>query len=320
MSTPKRQHTVPKVYLKNFADNDGRLTITSKRNDMVSRPFPKDALIRKYYYSQPVDSVDNQYHEFETKLLGQLESKYPRLYESIVEGNKVDLELFFETICSMRIRSVGFREPFEIALADYVKRYFDTLPETFLPPKPANLKIDKKDLVVAVDPHRSLQSMAHYVTHHCTAISASSFYLVAPSRGKTFYTSDNPVVWFDKNKSGPPSKLFGTNPTNQTRVFFPLNPKLGVVGHLTNDADNSLRLNKRILSMQDTNILNYAIYASAWDHVVGTSKIPNAMKDAAKRLSPELTLTNYSPDDGSFDVVNWTLAPFRSKTKYHRPT
>lgn len=317
MSTPKRQHTIPKVYLSNFTEQDDRLTVYSKRSGATIRPYPKDALIRRYYYSQPIDGIDNKYHDFETKLLGPIETSYPSLYNDLLLQNDVNLELFFETISLMRVRSAGFREPFEIALSDYVKRHLDRLPNSGLPSSMKEKGLTKNDLVVAIDPHRSLQAMAYHLTHHCAAIADSSYFLVSPSKNKSFFTSDNPVVWFDKIGNDAPTNLYTTHPTKHTRVFFPINPRLGVVGRLTNQADNSLNLKPRILSTQDTNILNYTIFASAWDHVIGLSAFPNAMREKARTVAPALIVYNYAPDAGAFDIAHWSWEPLKGKVKYH---
>ncbi len=319
MSTPKRQHTVPKVYLSNFVDTDGRLSLFSKRRSEHFRPEPKDALIRKFYYSQPIDGVDNKAHNFETELLGEIETKYPSLYEALLDGQTVDLETLFLTVLSMRVRSVGFREPFEIALADFVDHNLDKLLKINFPAALTKAGISRRDLQVTIDPHRSLQAMSHYLLNYCKAITTSHFKLVKPNGKKKFLTSDNPVVWFERTNGGEIKTPYTSNPTKKTIVFFPLNPYLGLLGTPTSNQNELVALEEEKLSRSETNELNAAILACAWDHVVGHCTLPKLKRQSVENVAPEMKVSSYSPDNGSFELASITLSGFRTKAKYVPP-
>ena len=128
MTDPKRHHTISRVYLENFHDDDGRLSVYSKRRNTNLRPKPKDALVRSFYYSQPLDGIENAEHGIETKLLNELETQYPELYDQLVKDKAVNLDLMYQTLLMMRSRSPAFREAFELGLADYVDKFRAGIP------------------------------------------------------------------------------------------------------------------------------------------------------------------------------------------------
>jgi Protein of unknown function (DUF4238) len=172
MSIPKRQHTIPRVYLESFVDGDGRLTVWSKRRKATLRPTPSDALIRSYYYSQPVDGIDNANHSIETDLLGGLETDYPSfLAAALGAKSSIDIELFLHTILMLRSRSAAFRELFELGLSDLVDKHIKEIPLDELPLPPEQFPDLMDHMVVTIDPHRSLHAMAYYIVNYAKPLS-----------------------------------------------------------------------------------------------------------------------------------------------------
>lgn len=316
MSIPKRQHTIPRVYLENFTDSDGRLNTFSKRTKETLRPYPKDALVRKYYYSQPVDGRENADHNIETEILGGIETKYPLLYEQLIKGELDDVELMFETLAMMRSRSAAFREAFEIGLSDYVDTFLRSLPKSKLPSPPPNMPDILEKTNVTIDPHSSLRAMPHYLKRNTKCLVNCSYFVVRAPSGTEFLTSDNPVVWYQKKYGYTDKVVYPNEPTLKTRVVFPLNKKHALVGRPQRDNEPIFQTGIRSFSRKALREANEMMLGCAWDKTIGEIVLPSRIRDYYTALAPYLEISGYEPTTGSFELVGTTLKKIRSKHKY----
>lgn len=317
MSVPKRQHVVPKVYLKNFTDLDGRLSLYSKRQQKSLRPMPKDALIKRYYYSQPLNGIENAEHIFETQLLTSIETKYNRLYSSLVtQEGPVDLELMFETLVSMRSRSPAFREPFELGLAGFVDKARLAMPRSTFPPPPEKFPDLWDNLAVAIDPHRSLLAMPHYIREYTSAIIGCSYSVWTVPSGSELATSDNPVVWFEKRRMGLEETVYPLKLTQRTRVVMPLDKAHVLVGRRKQAGEPDFRPGITELSRPMLRQINELQLGCCWDYFVGTAKLSRQGRATYSKKAPEMEITNFDPDTNMFDLKEIRLGNLRTKQKY----
>lgn len=319
MSIPKRQHTIPRVYLENFVDSDDRLTVWSKRRKQTQRPFPGDALIRSYYYSQPVDGVDNANHSIETDLLGGIETSYPKLLRAVLSGEKdIDLELLLHTILMLRSRSAAFREPFEIALSDLVEKQIKSIPSKELPPPPKNFPDIRDHLVVTIDPHRSLHAMAYYITNYARPITFMEWTVRSAPKGRELLTSDNPVVWYERGFGASLPVIYTRNPTLKTRAVVPVTRTEALVGRPSATGDIRFLGRGPELSGELIRECNRIQMACSWDDVVMSAKLPKLDIERFGGLAPRMDISHYEPESGAFLLNEEYLGSFRKKYKFER--
>ena len=319
MSIPKRQHTVPSVYLKNFVDGEGRLTVWSKRRKTTLRPNPDDALIRRYYYSQPVNGIDNANHSLEIDLLGAIETKYPKLLSAVLSGEKnLDLETLLHTILMLRSRSTAFREPFELALSDLVERQIKSIPESQLPPPPNDYPDIRDHLVVTIDPHRSLQAMAYYVVNYVRPLTRMEWTIRSTPKGKELLTSDNPVVWYERGFCGRLPIIYPQDLTLKTRAVVPVTRTAALVGRRSSTGDMRFLGRGPELSRELVRESNKIQLACAWDDVVITSNLRRSEIDTFGRFAPRMEIHHYEPESGAFLLNRTYLDAFREKCKFER--
>lgn len=316
MNIPKRQHTIPKVYLKNFSDQDGRLTVYSKRRNETTRPLPKDALVRTYYYSQPIEGIPNSEHGIETGLFNDLETQYPKLYADLINQNEVDLGLLFQIIYLFRARSPAFREAFEIGLAGMVDRALQSMPSSLLPQPPEGFPDLLEKLVVTIDPHRSLTAMAYYIMTYLKTVTSSTFIIGCAPKGCEFLTSDNPVVWFERGRKIGEESIYQNTPTSKTRLVIPLNKNMALIGRQNLNAEPDLRSGARILSRREMLELNAMQIACSWDCIIGKIRVPRVYRERYFKVVPHLIIDHFNPNNDSFSLRETKLLPYTEKHKH----
>uniref|UniRef100_UPI003463B9B7 DUF4238 domain-containing protein n=1 Tax=Ruegeria arenilitoris TaxID=1173585 RepID=UPI003463B9B7 len=309
---------IPRVYLENFSEDDGRLTVYSKRREKTLRPKPKDALIRAYYYSQPEGGIENAQHAIETDFLGGIETNYPELIEQISSRRLPDLELLYLIMYMMRSRSPAFREAFELGLADKVNRIRLRIPKSEIPTPPVSMPDLWENLKVSIDPHRSLIAMAYYVENYLDVLFESRFQVAYAPRGQEFLTSDNPVVWYDVARNGEVKTVYPNLPNQSTRVVFPLTKKIALVGRYRQGMGNSFDSRAKVLTKNGIRQINEIQLACAWDEIVGNIRLPKISFNRFSKVAPKLHIAHYNSDSGAFVLSGTSLGPLREKAKFSR--
>ncbi|MEL7131257.1 MAG: DUF4238 domain-containing protein [Pseudomonadota bacterium] len=315
---PKKHHVVPRVYLDRFKDEDGRVTVWSKRRGKELRSLPKDTLVRHHYYSQPVDGQDNFDQTIEIKLWNNVENNLSSLIQSIVDKSQVDLALLCETLLSMVIRSPAFREPFEIGLADYVDRQVKQMDKSDFPAPPAGLENIWDQVKVSIDPHRSIHGMHRYLIDYASKITFFSYRVLKAKRGSCFLTSDNPVVWFKLGKNASLQEVTPINFDKATRCVFPLDKKHLLYGKPNPQRDIKLIAQPRQATASEVTLLNSVQAGCCWDHLVGNMRLPKKHRDYYLSVAPSFHLDFYDPNTGAFTLSSVDLAPLRKKSKFIR--
>lgn len=318
MNVPKRQHTVPRVYLENFTDEDNRLTLFSKRQKKLLRPFPANALVRHYYYSQPSNGILNAEHGIETDLFNDLETKYPAAYDQAVSGKILDkpdaVDVIGQFIPMLRARSPAFREAFELGLADFVKPFAHDAAKRI--PAPEGYGDLASSLMVTIDPHRSLIAMAHYLKHYMIGFTEMSFVLASPASGMSFLTSDNPFIWFDPGPRPGLENIYPNEISSQTRAFFPLSPNFGLWGRKRKNDEDTFRNGSISLPRRRVHETNKLQVGCAWDAVVGCISLPSRLAEYFSSVAPRITVQHFNSADNTFVLGGSDLAPIRDKPKF----
>jgi hypothetical protein len=303
--------------LEKFADHDGRLTVRSKRAGTITRPLPGEALTRRYYYSQPVDGKNNADHKIETDLFGKIESRFPELFSSLISGDtEIDTELLLHTILMFRSRSPAFREAFELGLADLVERVSRSIPRTEFPPPPAEIPDIWDRIIIAIDPHRSIQAMAYYINNYATPLARFEWCLKFTPGKTRLPTSDNPVIWYENGFGSKIPSIYTDVVTNNTRAIFPLSREAVLVGRRSRTGDFRYIGHAGELSIRQLHEINALQVSCAWDGIVGTVSLPSALMMRLTKLAPRIDIERFDPETGAYLISSTYLDGLRKKHKF----
>jgi hypothetical protein len=268
-----------------------------------------------------VNGVERSDHAIETDLFGGIETRYPDLFQSIVSGRlDIDIELFVHTVLMLRSRSPAFREAFELALADFVESHISTIPKGEIPPPPKDFPNLWDQLVITIDPHRSIQAMAYYITNYATILTRLEWSIRRAPKNSNLLTSDNPVVWYEKGYGNSLPSIFPQVPTSKTRAILPITPKLALVGKVSPAKDFRYIGYSGELSSQQVREINELQLACSWDDVVGKISLPKTRFDQLKEVAPRMLITEFNPDNGHFLIWSTYLNSIRNKHKFSRRT
>lgn len=230
----KRHHYVPKAYLKAFCNNSNKVRV--HRKDDPENPIwlsPDNVCFHKYYYSQPLEngSRDNGLE----KIFSQIESKWPSLSDRLRRGDDVNdsdsLECLFAFIGLQRVRVPAARDATEKVLADEALSMLRAMDaEGKLLPKPSTHPDILDKIEVAVDPHRSIIAMASQLEGLGVLYDEIGIGIIHNTTNIPFFTSDNPVVWFDPSVSDDEMRPYKWNSGHPVILLFPISPDCMVYG------------------------------------------------------------------------------------------
>jgi hypothetical protein len=228
----KRHHFVPKAYLNAFRDEQGKVLVY--RKDAPSQPLhqsPDATQFRRYYYSQPTPNGGRDHNTLEG-YFSTVETPWPETVARLHQRADVNdrLENIFQFMALQRARVPASRDASEAMLAQTVKNTMRVLVGSGkLPQPPAGL--DPDDVDVAIDPHKSIHSMAVALQGISELFSRLGFAAVHNSTALPFLTSDNPVLWFDPTKPFSEQRPYTIDRDGGAiLLFFPVSPKLALVG------------------------------------------------------------------------------------------
>lgn len=231
----KRQHYVPKAYLRSFCDDQGRLRVY--RKDAPQKPIcqsPDNVGFHKYYYSQPLPDGgrDNRLEDLFSKLEGQ----WPPLVDWLRRGDDINdpdsLGVLLDFIALQRARVPAARDAVETARAEEVMstlRVMDA--KGVLPPKPPGHEDILNRVEVAIDPHQSLLAMKNLVDGIDRLFDEIGLGALHNKTDIPFLTSDNPVIWFDPSVPEVEMRPYVWRPGGQVVLLFPIAPDCMVYGH-----------------------------------------------------------------------------------------
>ncbi|WP_454730874.1 MULTISPECIES: DUF4238 domain-containing protein [Cupriavidus] len=233
MTIKKRHHYVPKAYLKAFADAAGRVLVYRKDEpSKVLHVAPDGTGFERYYYSQPTPDggVD---HNLLEDLFSQTEGLWPAVVERLSRGENVNdsLLLIFEFMLLQRVRVPASRDATEARLAAQVHQaMLDMFAEGKLLPPPPELAGRLDEVVVSIDPHKSIHGMVDDVFAARNVFESIGLFAIQNRTNVPFLTSDNPVIWFDPSVPVDELQPYTVPTGGPIMLFFPVSPTTLLVG------------------------------------------------------------------------------------------
>lgn len=258
----KKHHYVPVTYLKNFTDEPGQLTVFRKDNPM--RPFlskPEAVGFEKHYYSQWSPEGERDTDKLEA-LFSAAERYWPMIVAALRErkASFPDMHQLIVFISLTAVRGPAFRDAAELLEACHILEDVKILNEMGeLPPPPEDFPNILEELRVSIDPQVSLWAMALEIANVGNLLRGMSFDVLHDRTGNGFFTSDNPVIYFDPTTTGPQQRPYGiTGPHAPVELYMPLThsmvlrgrsrPKRPDLGHRDLDDPRKIRKINRLIA------------------------------------------------------------------------
>lgn len=231
----KRHHFVPKGYLQHFVDAGGFVHVI--RKDRPGKAFlqkPDSFAFHKYYYAQPLPDGGRDTDALEN-LFSTLEAKWPPIIERLSRKENVndELEAIFQFVALQRARVPAMRDAIELVEAARVKSKMKLMAAAGqLPPPPPGFPNLLEQVVVSIDPHRSILAMPILMNAIGLVFDRIGIGVLHNTTDIPFVTSDNPVVFFDPSVASDTMKPYtldrGEGPVV---LLMPLSPTMMLYGH-----------------------------------------------------------------------------------------
>lgn len=235
MGQPKAHHYIPRTYLRNFADHDGRLHVLLKdKPESTLRLRPEEVAHQRFYYSQP-SPAGGLDHGLEM-MFSTAESSWSEVSQSLerqIPLNDTQLAALITFIVSLRTRVPAARDAMERVLAESARSAALALEaEGKLPVPPPGMEeaLAIKNLQIAVDPHRSLHMMVDAIRGLGPLIDALGFVSVRNSTLTPYMSSDNPVVYFDPRVPDAEVRPYSITLGEDVLLLFPISSSTLVIG------------------------------------------------------------------------------------------
>jgi hypothetical protein len=317
MTEPKRHHTVPRTYLERFTAKDDFLTVYSKFAGKKFKQRSTQATVQNYYYSQPDPDTGGRNNKLETDFFFDFEDAYPLFRETLLENStKTDIEQLVNQLLIQRVRSPAFREAFEIGLAQYVQRHINALPKSDFPDPPLHLPNIFDELVVTIDPHRSIAAMAHYIKSYGLVLWELDYQVKQVHKQHEAITSDNPVIWFAKKDYKASSLIYPNEITSDFTLVYPIDRKHYLIGRPTAGDLPSCRFDPQPMDRQYLNFLKRTQFACSWDKVIGQYKPDSKSLAQLHGVSPSMQILHFNPDTNHYKILYQKIQPRDKKHKH----
>jgi hypothetical protein len=229
----KRHHFVPKAYLRSFVDDRGRVLVYRKdQPSKVLEVDPDTTGFERYYYSQPTPEGGVDHNTLED-LFSNLEGLWPPLVQAMQKSEDVNdsLPVIFQFMILQRVRVPASRDATEARLAAEVhRRMLDMLNAGLLPPPPPSLEGRLAEVVVSIDPHKSIHGMVDDINATASIFDRIGLTALHNHTNIPFLTSDNPVIWFDPSVTPLDQQPYRLRPGGPLQLVFPISPTLCLIG------------------------------------------------------------------------------------------
>lgn len=233
--TKKRHHFVPQGYLQQFVDTGGFVHVI--RKDRPGKSFlqkPDSFAFHKYYYAQPLPDGGRDTDALEN-LFSSLEAKWPPIVERLSRKEDVndELEAIFQFVALQCVRVPAMRDAIELMEAARVKSTLLAMDAACqLPPPPDGFPNLLDDLIVRIDPHRSILAMPRLMQAMGLVMHRIGIGVLHNATDIPFVTSDNPVVFFDPSVAPNTMKPYTLDRGGGPVVLLmPLSPTMMLYGH-----------------------------------------------------------------------------------------
>jgi hypothetical protein len=233
MTTKKRHHYVPKAYLKAFTDAKGRVLVYRKDEpNKVLHVQPDGTGFERYYYSQPTPDGDIDHNRLED-LFSKTEGLWPAVVDRLGRGEDVNasLLLIFEFMVLQRVRVPASRDATEAKLAALVyQKMLHMVANGSLPPPPPELAGRLDEVVVSIDPHKSIHGMVDHILASHSVFDSIGLCAIQNRTDTPFLTSDNPVIWFDPSIPFDELRPYAVEAGGPIMLLFPISPTTILLG------------------------------------------------------------------------------------------
>lgn len=224
---------MPKAYLRSFVDGRGRVLVYRKDEPTKVLEVDPDATgFERYYYSQPTPEGGVDHNTLED-LFSNLEGLWPPLVEAMHGSEDVNdsLETIFQFMVLQRVRVPASRDATEARLAAEVhQRMLDMLNAGLLSPPPPSLEGRLDEVVVSVDPHKSIHGMVDDINATAGIFDRIGLAALHNRTDVPFLTSDNPVIWFDPSVPLSDQQPYEIRSDGPLQLVFPVSPTLALIG------------------------------------------------------------------------------------------
>lgn len=301
MSKTKRQHYIPRFYLRNFAADEKKKTIIQfslDKKEIASKASIKSVGSKEHMYGEDAAFLEDCLAENEKRwggLLGNIIDGNRNFFSSpesfgLTEENLVDFLLF---IFSMDSRTLYRADQFNALLQSSFKNH---LLKNGYDENKAGTPIDELQLVAKM-PDGSKAPDA-IIPMYLKSISTSLIFdlrriLIINTTAEKFITSDAPVIRYNQ---------FCTlrNVEQETRltsmgliIFFPITPEICVCLYDDTVYDTNPRVIEGKVSLQnedDVEMINKLITENAYQFIYCRNHTEEALNKLAANWKPSLSL------------------------------
>jgi Protein of unknown function (DUF4238) len=319
----KKHHYVPVSYLKAFCGKDEKLAVY--RKDAPTEPFrsrPDEVAFHKYYYAQPLADGSRDTNGLEDRF-SELESKWPPIVDALAAREIVDdrLDDIFAFVALQRARVPAARDAAEQMLAASVMETARQLEaEGKLPPAPKGLENLLDDVVVSIDPHQSIHAMLQIIEAMGQVLHRVGIVVLHNETDRDFFTSDNPVIYFDPAVSNEALRPYGLQPNGNIVLMMPVAPKLMLFGTSWDKA----RFAKRgiehcaIVDRDKVTAMNEKVVRFAYEALFAGQEPDEGMIRAYAAQSPVLKVTHLPLANGRGVHFEHVFGPRSKLPKWKR--
>jgi len=217
------QHYVPKVYLKNFSDFNGKehyIWVFDKKTQKIFQTNIKDIAFEEEFYNKwdEDQKVEQKMREIETEF-GKAVEKLIQVKDlnKITPMEKRHISKF---IASQMIRTKESRVELEELPKALLERFGDNISDKLKMELESSLE---KDSLRKLHGEMILENFSYYEN----ILNQMKWILISNKSKSPFWSSDNPVVMFNSIDHSPYGNLGLTS--LGIEVCFPINPKLWLI-------------------------------------------------------------------------------------------
>ncbi|MBU6427216.1 DUF4238 domain-containing protein [Patescibacteria group bacterium] len=220
----KRQHTVPRCYLENFADKDGFVWVLDTK-DNIFKIRPENILVENNFYTVKLKNGDKSLIVEDT--LSNIEAAYASIFrdkisqdKSLTDEERAKVAVFF---AALMLRTRPYREnmrraftTLKVSMQEW-KKQFETIPKekrraSVMSSDGESITMDEVDAYLGnFDEEHSVNVLTNLP--EIAQIIFNMKWAVLVSSGDKYVTSDDPLVLLRPealNKYGP--KVIGSQP------------------------------------------------------------------------------------------------------------
>ena len=215
----KKQHYVPRFYLKNFVNQNGDLNVLNLKDERMEKPTHDKSVCYEYYFYAAKTGMPDELSQYIEKVFHPLENSIPKKLPDII--NKIhknqqilddDRKIIANLMSMLWVRTPNMRNKIQQIANHTIKQVRKLNPKENIEPYKIKNNIIHLDFINEVICNIDSFSNLFYNMN----------WIIYIARGKeTFITSDSPVVEFYQPPTSPLE-----SPNLKKTVFFPLTSQI----------------------------------------------------------------------------------------------